>query len=144
MEELQEALATVATRESSLNTSYAGKVKEWGVAAEAAATLTLTVNAAQARVTGLSAELASVGEAMEEVKAAMDERGSTMSDASPLIRIKAALSTLRSESKDLDLQLGVLGHAVMQQRLEARHTSHIKLKAAASAAGQKLGGAAVF
>jgi hypothetical protein len=137
-EELTEALGSVGAREAGLNTAYAALVREHGVSAEAAAVLGVAVTGAQSRVTGLSAELGAVGEAMEEVKAAMEERGSTMADASPLIRIKAALSTLRSEIKDLDVQLGVLGHAVMQQRLQERHSNHLKLRAAASAAGQKL------
>jgi hypothetical protein len=137
-EELVEGMGSVSAREAGLNTAYSAQVKEYGACAEAAAALSATANNAQSRVTGLSAELAAVGEAAEEVKVAMEERGSTMADASPLIRIKAALSAMRSEIKDLDVQLGVLGHAVMQQRLEARHNSHIKLRAAASAAGQKL------
>ena len=41
-----------------------------------------------------------------------------MTDSSPLIRVKAALLALRAEGRGLELQLGVIGHAVMQSRVE--------------------------
>lgn len=62
----------------------------------------------------------------------MDERGSSLADASPLIRIKAALTTVRADIKDIDVQLGVQGHAVMQGRLLARHAAHERAKEAAA------------
>ena len=41
-----------------------------------------------------------------------------MTVSSPLIRVKAALLALRAEGRGLELQLGVIGHAVMQSRVE--------------------------
>jgi hypothetical protein len=40
-----------------------------------------------------------------------------MADTSPLIRIKAALASLRSECRAMDTHLGALGAAVMQSRV---------------------------
>ena len=75
----------------------------------------------QRRDAGLAEELAALGEALEGVAAALQQRGASMTDTSPLVRVKAALTALRGESKALDLQLGVLGHAVMQSRVAHRH-----------------------
>jgi hypothetical protein len=49
----------------------------------------------------------------------MDEHGSSMTDQSPLVRIKTALGKLRSESRALDLRVGVTGHSVMQRKLKS-------------------------
>lgn len=70
--------------------------------------------AAATRVTGLSNELGALNDALEDVKGALEDRGSSMTDTSPLIKIKAALSALRAEAKTMDLHIGVVGHAVMQ------------------------------
>lgn len=136
--ELVEALGTLSAREAALNTAYSAQVKAAGEGAAKAAALTASVAGVQGRVTGLSGELAALEEAMEEVKVALDERNNTMANSDPLIRIKAALSALRGDIKDLDVQLGVLGHSVMQQRLQERYKSHNKLKAAAASVGRGL------
>jgi len=136
--ELVEALGTLSAREAALNTAYSAQVKAAGEGAAKAAALSASVAGVQGRVTGLSGELAALEEAMEEVKVALDERNNTMANSDPLIRIKAALSALRGDIKDLDVQLGVLGHSVMQQRLQERYKSHNKLKAAAASVGRGL------
>jgi len=134
--ELVEALGSLAARETSLNTAYATVVKTQAEGAGKVSTLRAAVNGSQCRVTGLSAELAAIDEAMDEVKSALDERNNTMANSDPLIRIKAALSSLRSDLRDLDVQLGVLGHSVMQQRLQDKYKSHNQLKDAAAAVGR--------
>lgn len=132
--ELSELLATVAAREKSLNAAYAPLVADRAAAADRQAELGAAVAAAQGRVTGLTSELAGLTEALEEVTASTDERGSSMADASPLIRMKAALSALRTDIKDLGVQVGVLGHAAMQQRLAAREASVLSVRTQAAGA----------
>lgn len=129
--ELNEVGTLVAAREDALNVAFSPLVQERGVAAAASAALAQEAATAQARVTGLAGELAALGEALDEVLAVTDERGSSIADASPLIRIKSALATVRADIKDLDVQLGVQGHAVMQERLSARHAAHEKAREAA-------------
>lgn len=38
----------------------------------------------------------------------MDERGNSMTDASPLVKIKQALKSLKSEISQMDLRIGVV------------------------------------
>ena len=68
-------------------------------------------------------ELAALGEALEGVGGALQERGPSMTVSSPLIRVKAALLALRAEGRGLELQLGVIGHAVMQSPCRAQVAS---------------------
>ena len=49
-----------------------------------------------------------VTESLERVKSEMDERGSNMIDAGPLVRIKQALTRLRSECTQMDVRIGVV------------------------------------
>jgi hypothetical protein len=67
----------------------------------------------------------------------MDERGSSLADASPLIRIKAALAAVRADIRELDVQLGVQGHAVMQGRLLARHAAHERAREEAAGGARR-------
>jgi hypothetical protein len=115
--DLADVLEAVSARERSVNAALKHLAADYRGGSERQAQLQESVTRAQTRVTGLSNELAAVSEALEDVKAQMEERGSSMTDTSPLIRIKAALSNLRGEIKTLDLQLGVCGHAVMQHRI---------------------------
>jgi hypothetical protein len=61
-------------------------------------------------------------------------QGSSMTDTSPLIKIKASLSALRSEVKVMDLHIGVVGHAVMQSKVH-----HKQMQVAAAKGGHKGG-----
>jgi hypothetical protein len=42
----------------------------------------------------------------------MDSKGSKMTDTTPLVQIKAALQTLKSEIKNFELRIGVVGYAL--------------------------------
>lgn len=59
-------------------------------------------------VTTLARELAQVSEELEAVKAEMDQRGTSMTDAAPLVKIKQALTKLKAESTQMEIRLGVV------------------------------------
>ena len=49
-----------------------------------------------------------VTEELEGVKAEMDERGTSMTDAGPLVRIKQALTRLKGECTQMEVRIGVV------------------------------------
>ena len=51
----------------------------------------------------------------------MADRGNSMTDTSPLVHIKQALKQIKQEVVTFDLQIGVVGNTLMQQKL--RHGS---------------------
>ena len=59
-------------------------------------------------VTGLARELANISEELEGVKAEMDQRGTSMTDAGPLVKIKQALTRLKAESTQMEIRIGVV------------------------------------
>jgi estrogen-related receptor beta like 1 len=46
----------------------------------------------------------------------MDDKGASMTDTSPLVKIKQALTNLKNEVKELELRIGVVGHSLMQAK----------------------------
>lgn len=61
-----------------------------------------------AKVSDLTNELAHLSETLQEVKRAMNEKGNSMTDTTPLVQTKQALAKLKGETKDFDLRIGVL------------------------------------
>lgn len=115
---LSEALTGISGKERFLQASCKSLAAEYRATATALDEVNGAYTAASNRVGGMSSELNALGEALEELRTAMEEKGSSMTDTSPLIRVKAALSALRAEIKTFDLHLGVLGHAVMQSKVQ--------------------------
>ena len=51
-----------------------------------------------------------MSEELEGVKAEMDEKGTSMTDAGPLVRVKQALTRIKGECTQMDIRIGVVGH----------------------------------
>ena len=49
-----------------------------------------------------------VSEELEGVKAEMDEKGSNMMNAGPLVRIKQSLTRLKKECTEMEVRMGVV------------------------------------
>ena len=62
-----------------------------------------------------------LGEQLDEVKSTMDERGNSMTDTTPLVKIKKALQRLKREIKEMELRMGVVSHTIMQAKIRSRH-----------------------
>jgi hypothetical protein len=128
-DDLAELLEFVLGRENYVNSSSLRALSaENKAAADRRSELALQAAAVQERVQRLSTELTAVTEATEEARELADEKGATMTDTSPLIKVKAALSGLRAECKALDLQIGVLGHAVMQSRITHKQRERVAVE----------------
>ena len=56
---------------------------------------------------------------LENVKSRMDERGNSMTDTSPLIKIKSALTQLRKEAKQMEIRIGVVNHTLVTKKLKS-------------------------
>lgn len=110
-------LERLATREGTLNAQFADALSGYAAARRQLGEAQEDVAVRGDGVSAKDGELHRLSAALEEVKAALDERGSSLSDASPLVRIKAAISTLRSELGRMEVRIGVVNHTLMQQSL---------------------------
>lgn len=60
----------------------------------------------------LSNELANVTDALDELKGNMDDRGNSMTDTSPLQKMRQAVNQLKKDNEELDIQIGVVNHTL--------------------------------
>jgi len=59
---------------------------------------------------------------LEQVKRAMEERGTSMTDGAPLVKLKQALNRIHQENSDMRLQSAVLEHQLTQMRMHKKST----------------------
>ena len=59
-------------------------------------------------------------EDIEAVKTEMEERGSSITDGSPLVNIRRSLARVKSEITSMDVRIGVLEHSLLQARMKDR------------------------
>lgn len=64
-----------------------------------------------------TADLSSISEQLDDIRRTMNDRGNSMTDTSPLVQMKQALKQLKQEVIAFDLQIGVVGHTLMQHKL---------------------------
>ncbi len=69
-------------------------------------------------VTERSHILAQLSDNLESIKSEMEERGSSMTDGTPLVNIRRALTRMHAEVTAMNVRLGVLEHSVMQAKLK--------------------------
>lgn len=58
---------------------------------------------------------------LEARKTELDERGSNISDSSPVVHIKAAIKSIKSELQQMSVRVGVLQHQLLQVMLAKSH-----------------------
>ncbi|XP_033624071.1 intraflagellar transport protein 57 homolog isoform X2 [Fukomys damarensis] len=64
--------------------------------------------------------LAEVTEELEKVKQEMEEKGSSMTDGAPLVKIKQSLTKLKQETIQMDIRIGVVEHTLLQSKLKEK------------------------
>merc|ERR1712110_196883 len=67
-------------------------------------------------------ELGQITNQLDQVKRAMEERGTSMTDGAPLVKLKQALNRVTQENKDMRLQAAVLEHQLTQMRMHKKST----------------------
>ena len=79
----------------------------------------------QARVAARTAELAALRARAEEVAEEVTQRGDDLSDSSSLVKIKAALASIKKELSEMDVRAGVLSTALLRSSValprQAKH-----------------------
>merc|ERR1711907_117178 len=84
----------------------------------------------------LTNRLQSISEELDEVKNKMEDRGSSMTDTSPVIKMKKSLAQVKHDAKLMDVRIGVAQHALLQARLQKQKyglNSNVKLNKYGSA-----------
>lgn len=110
---LAEDLTRLTRREGHLNQQFPAAGHQFKDVKLRLDDLTRKSQASSEAISSLTSELAELDEQLDELKAAFEIGESGGHDASPLLRIKAALKQLKSEISEFDLRTGVVSHSLL-------------------------------
>eukprot|EP01136_Pigoraptor_vietnamica_P008648 Opistho-1_new@44235 len=122
--EIGRTLEKIASREKYINGQLEHLIQQYRSAKDELAKITEHYKNSSGTVTERTNELARITEELEQVKAQMDERGSSMTDSSPLVKIKQALARLKKETIEMDVRVGVVEHTLLAIKLRTKAQVH--------------------
>ncbi len=62
--------------------------------------------------------MAEIADDLEAIKAEMEERGSSMTDGTPLVNVRKNLARMKQELVTMDVRIGVVQHTLLQAKLK--------------------------
>ena len=65
----------------------------------------------------LADDLECISDELDQMKKKMESKSSIVTDATPLVDIRAAIQRLRKENKEMDIRIGVLDYELIQARM---------------------------
>lgn len=123
-DEIGRTLEKISSREKYINNQLEHLVQQYRTAQDQLAQTKEKYRQGSGGVTQHSRTLAEVTEELEKVKHEMEDRGSSMTDGAPLVRIKQSLNRLKTESTQMDIRIGVIEHILMQARMRDKTIMH--------------------
>ncbi|CCI46550.1 unnamed protein product [Albugo candida] len=113
---LVETLQRMESKEKAINTQFEQTRQEYHQLKERLISLTERCREESQNVDLMTKEHADITEQLRDTKTIIDERGSKLTDTTPLVDIKRALKTLQTEIQDFDLKVGVVSHTLLQAK----------------------------
>ena len=118
--DIAKTLEKISSREKYINSQLESQLTEYRQLSQANSQFKEQYRDVSGGVTERSRVLAQITDDIETIKSEMEERGSSMTDGSPLVNIRKNLARVRQEILGMDVRIGVLEHTVMQARLRDR------------------------
>jgi len=122
--EVGEALDKMRSKESYINTQNSHLRTEYEELKGKLKEIESRYRKVSENVSVLTNDLTDLSERLSEIKSVTDDHGQSMTDTSPLVKIKAALQNVKAEIKTFDIRLGVVGHALLQAKLRMQQGKH--------------------
>ena len=107
------AVEKMKSKEKYLNTSFSQLCNEYQVVKASLSEIEDKHSTGTESVSVLTNELATIQDQLSDIKGTMDSRGSSMTDTSPLVKIKAALQEIKVEIQNFELRIGVVGQTLL-------------------------------
>lgn len=120
-DEITQTLEKIASREKYINTQLDHSLVDYRAIQDELAEIKERYHQASGGLTKRSQTLAVLSEELEKVKSDMEEKGSTMTDNAPLVKIKQALQQLKKETAQMDVRIGVVEHILLQAQLKDKN-----------------------
>jgi len=124
--EIQKTLEKIGSREKYINGQLENLVQDFRRAQEKLRETKEKYGEGSSGVTERSRLLAEVSEELEKVKIEMEEKGSSMTDGTPLVKIKQTLGRLKKENTQMDVRIGVIEHVLRQAHFKDRDFSSLR------------------
>mmetsp|Transcript_104493 Transcript_104493/g.336987 ORF Transcript_104493/g.336987 Transcript_104493/m.336987 type:complete len:405 (+) Transcript_104493:82-1296(+) len=117
---LSGALEKIKSKEAFINTQFDHRALDYRQQQEELTQVRTQYTHSNEVVMNLQIELKNVQEELEIVKNEMEERSSTVTDTAPIIKMKDAFKKLRTDTRQLEVRIGVVSHTLMQAKLRQR------------------------
>merc|ERR1711990_902378 len=122
-----EALKEVSNRERGINESFEHQIKKYRANSEEMNEAKQKYEQSAEAVNNLTNNLSTISEELDDVKNQMDDRGNSMTDTSPVVKMKKALSQVKSDTKQMELRIGVVQHVLHHARMSrAGHNDDLR------------------
>ncbi|XP_067402311.1 intraflagellar transport protein 57 homolog isoform X1 [Emydura macquarii macquarii] len=118
--EISRTLEKVNSREKYINNQLEHLVQEYRTAQAQLSEAKEKYQQGSGGVTERTRTLSEITEVLEKVKQEMEEKGSSMTDGAPLVKIKQALTKLKQETVQMDIRIGVVEHTLLQSKLKEK------------------------
>ncbi|KAG1670197.1 hypothetical protein FOA52_014973 [Chlamydomonas sp. UWO 241] len=122
--ELNNSLEKLTTREKFLNEQFERLMQQYRAQKEQLQGAQSTYNKHTEAISDRNNELHRISEQLTEMKGLMEERGSNISDATPVVRIKGAIQKLGAELHEMEVRIGVVSHTLLQLSMKNRRALH--------------------
>jgi estrogen-related receptor beta like 1 len=118
MKDISSNMEKVVSREEYLQHQFEPILSEYiGLRSQRNAVLS-DYERASSGITDKSAVLSSISDELESLKTEMEERGSSMTDGTPLVSLRKALQRIKNEVTTIDVRIGVATHTILQANLK--------------------------
>ena len=118
MKEIVKNMDNVASREKYLQHEFDGILSEYIGLRQRRNDLQEKYDVASSGITDKSRFLSSISDELESVKNEMEERGSSMTDGTPLVSLRKSLQRIKKEVTTIDVRIGVATHTILQANLK--------------------------
>lgn len=115
-----QTLEKLAKREKYINSQVEGLLEELKNTQEELTKIKEQYKNVSGGVTERSHILASISQEVEDIKHELDERGTSMTDGTPLIHVKKSLQKLKTEVAQLDVRIAVAINTLLKAKLRER------------------------
>lgn len=120
--ELSGALERIRAKENFINTQFDHRALDYRTQQEELTQVQTQYTELNEVVINYQIDLKNLSEELEVVKGEMEERSSTVTDTAPIVKMKEAFKKLRSDTRQLEVRIGVVSHTLMQAKLRQRPT----------------------
>lgn len=117
---ITQSLERIQQKEGYMNQQFDNLSREYREMQEKFREINERYNRSNDNVQELTNSLGMINDQLEEAKARQEERGSSMTDTKPLVRMKDALKNLQEEMKEMELKIGVVGYTLLNAKMKSK------------------------